>query len=151
MKTNHPAHAPVSLDRLHLNGAIAHADERADALSGPCAAQHAQLAAWLRELQERRKADSDPVAFFSYGSEHCFEHHKTAQDAIDAAEAAIDDYRGDAGDGWSEETDSICWGVIMQISTKVGERPRTKEDCCDPTCETVCDYALLPKLEVSHE
>lgn len=55
---NHPANGPVSLNRLSLNDAIAHADERADALSGPCAAQHAQLAAWLRELQERRKADS---------------------------------------------------------------------------------------------
>ncbi|KLV66289.1 hypothetical protein [Citrobacter sp. MGH106] len=64
MTTNHPAHGPVSLDRLSLNDAIAHADERAEALFGPCAAQHAQLATWLRELQERRKADSaDPVSF----------------------------------------------------------------------------------------
>ncbi|EAA6647923.1 hypothetical protein [Salmonella enterica] len=64
MTTNHPAHGPVSLDRLSLNDAIAHADERAEALFGPCAAQHAQLAAWLRELQERRKADSaEPVAW----------------------------------------------------------------------------------------
>lgn len=60
---NHPANGPVSLDRLSLNDAIAHADERADALSGPCAAQHAQLAAWLRELQERRKADSFLIRF----------------------------------------------------------------------------------------
>lgn len=56
---NHPAHGPVSLERLSLNDAIAHADERADALSGLCAAQHAQLAAWLRELQERNQADSE--------------------------------------------------------------------------------------------
>lgn len=61
MTTNHPAHGPVSLERLSLNDAIAHADERADALSGPCSAQHAQLAAWLRELQERRKADAVKV------------------------------------------------------------------------------------------
>lgn len=64
MTTNHPAHGPVSLERLSLNDAIAHADERADALFGPCAAQHAQLAAWLRELQERRKADSaEPIGW----------------------------------------------------------------------------------------
>lgn len=76
---NHPAHGPVSLDRLSLNDAIAHADERAEALFGPCAAQHAQLAAWLRELQERRKADAvkvidgaiaafgtEPVAYMTY-------------------------------------------------------------------------------------
>lgn len=69
---NHPAHCPVSLERLSLNDAIAHADERADALSGPCAAQHAQLAAWLRELQERRKADAVKVidgAIAAFGAE----------------------------------------------------------------------------------
>lgn len=72
MTTNHPAHGPVSLERLSLNDAIAHADERADALSGPCSAQHAQLAAWLRELQERRKADAVKViddAIAAFGAE----------------------------------------------------------------------------------
>ncbi|EPR6931630.1 hypothetical protein ACU78O_003388 [Escherichia coli] len=48
--------------------------------------------------------------YFSYGSEFSFECHKTAEEAIAAAEAAIDDYRGDACDGWSEEVESICWG-----------------------------------------
>lgn len=100
----------------------------------------------LTEALASRKA---PDGYFSYGSEHCFEHHKTAKDAIAAAEAAIDDYRGDACDGWSEEVDSICWGVIMQSSTKVGVRPRTDDDSCDPSIDTVCDYALLP--EVVHE
>lgn len=85
--------------------------------------------------------------FFSFGSEHGFEYHKTAQGAIDAAEAAIDDYRGDACDGWSEEVDSICWGVIKQSSTKVGERPRTADDHIDPAINTVCDYALLPSVQ----
>ncbi|ELS5419401.1 hypothetical protein ACRZJO_002428 [Citrobacter freundii] len=66
MTTNHPAHGPVSLDRLSLNDAIAHADERAEALFGPCAAQHAQLAAWLRELEERRKADSAEPIYQNY-------------------------------------------------------------------------------------
>ena len=57
MTNNKLTDEPMSLD-----AAITHADERAASLSGPCAAQHAQLAAWLRELQERRKADSEPVA-----------------------------------------------------------------------------------------
>nr|WP_252367945.1 hypothetical protein [Escherichia coli] len=86
-------------------------------------------------------------SYFSYGSEHNFEWHKTAEEAIESAEAAIDDYRGDACDGWSEEVDSICWGIIMQSSTKVGERPRNKDDCCDPAIDTICDYALLPNIE----
>lgn len=48
-------------NELTLEQAIQHAAEKACALSGPCAAQHVQLASWLRELQERRKADSEPV------------------------------------------------------------------------------------------
>lgn len=86
-------------------------------------------------------------SYFSYGSEHNFEWHKTAKEAIESAEAAIDDYRGDACDGWSEEVDSICWGIIMQSSTKVGERPRNEDDCCDPAIDTICDYALLPNID----
>lgn len=86
-------------------------------------------------------------SYFSYGSEHNFEWHKTAEEAIESAEAAIDDYRGDACDGWSEEVDSICWGIIMQSSTNVGERPRNEDDCCDPAIDTICDYALLPNIE----
>lgn len=86
-------------------------------------------------------------SYFSYGSEHNFEWHKTAEEAIESAEAAIDDYRGDACDGWNEEVDSICWGIIMQSSTKVGERPRNEDDCCDPAIDTICDYALLPNIE----
>ncbi|HFK5751215.1 TPA: hypothetical protein ACG0LX_000354 [Enterobacter ludwigii] len=87
------------------------------------------------------------ASYFSYGSEHNFEWHKTAEEAVEAAEAAIDDYRGDACDGWSEEVDSICWGIIMQSSTKVGERPRNEDDRCDPAIDTICDYALLPNIE----
>ncbi|HBT0394440.1 TPA: hypothetical protein ACRXX2_003551 [Klebsiella pneumoniae] len=49
---------------LTLEQAIQHTDEKAAALSGPCAEQHKQLAEWLRELQERRKADSEPVGYF---------------------------------------------------------------------------------------
>ncbi|EEX5922494.1 hypothetical protein DY360_001034 [Escherichia coli] len=86
-------------------------------------------------------------SYFSYGSEHNFEWHKTAEEAIESAEAAIDDYLGDACDGWSEEVDSICWGIIMQSSTKVGERPRNEDDCCDPAIDTICDYALLPNID----
>lgn len=87
------------------------------------------------------------ASYFSYGSEHYFEWHKTAAEAVEAAEAAIDDYRGDACDGWSEEVTSVCWGVIMQTATKVGERPRTEDDCVDPAIDTICDYELLPNIE----
>ncbi|HAU8004139.1 hypothetical protein [Escherichia coli] len=85
--------------------------------------------------------------YFSYGSEFIFECHKTAEEAIAAAEAAIDDYRGDACDGWSEEVESICWGVIIQQATKVGERKKRKCDRVSPWIERVCDYELRPNVE----
>ena len=85
--------------------------------------------------------------YFSYGSEFSFECHKTAKEAIAAAEAAIDDYRGDACDGWSEEVESICWGVIIQQATKVGERKKRKCDRVSPWIERVCDYELRPNVE----
>jgi hypothetical protein len=106
-------------------------------------AQEANLAALAAENAGLKAGAS----YFSYGSEHTFEWHKTAEDAVEAAEAAIDDYRGDACDGWSEEVDSICWGIIMQSSTKVGERPRKEDDRGDPAIDKICDYALLPNIE----
>lgn len=101
----------------------------------------------VQQLAAENVALKAGVSYFSYGSEHNFEWHKTAEEAVEAAEAAISDYRGDACDGWSEEVDSICWGIIMQSSTKVGERPRNEDDSCDPSIDTVCDYALLPNIE----
>lgn len=107
----------------------------------------ASVAAVINALAVENVALKSGASYFSYGSEHNFEWHKTAEEAVEAAEAAIDDYRGDACDGWSEEVDSICWGVIMQSSAKVGERPRNEDDRCDPAIDTVCDYALLPNIE----
>ncbi|WP_413676410.1 hypothetical protein [Pantoea dispersa] len=81
------------------------------------------------------------IGFFSYGSDSGFEEHESAEKAIEAADCDIDYYRGDACDGWSEETDQTVWGVIMQRATMVNEQPRT-EDLPDGSC----DYTLLPNL-----
>jgi len=52
----------VSDELMSLDAAIIHADERAASSSCACAAQHAQLASWLRELQQYRAA-AEPVAW----------------------------------------------------------------------------------------
>ncbi|MFG6473098.1 hypothetical protein [Klebsiella variicola] len=106
-----------------------------------------KLAKAFKQLASENVALKAGASYFSYGSERGFEWHKTANEAVDSAEAAIDDYRGDACDGWNEEVESICWGIIMQSSTMVGERPRTEEDRCDSAIDTICDYALLPAIE----
>ncbi|EOU7873879.1 ead/Ea22-like family protein [Escherichia coli] len=107
----------------------------------------AELETNLAALAAENAALKAGAMYFSYGSEFSFECHKTAEEAIAAAEAAIDDYRGDACDGWSEEVESICWGVIIQQATKVGERKKRKCDRVSPWIERVCDYELRPNVE----
>lgn len=107
----------------------------------------AELETNLAALAADNAALKAGAMYFSYGSEFSFECHKTAEEAIAAAEAAIDDYRGDACDGWSEEVESICWGVIIQQATKVGERKKRKCDRVSPWIERVCDYELRPNVE----
>ncbi|WP_273854441.1 hypothetical protein [Serratia liquefaciens] len=85
--------------------------------------------------------------FFAYDPDNGFEEFKTKDEAIAAAESYIDYYRGEACDGWPDEVAQVSWGIIIQESTRVNERPRTEDDCCDPAIETVCDYALLPNIE----
>lgn len=87
------------------------------------------------------------IGFFSYGSDSGFEEHESAEKAIAAADSDIDYYRGDACDGWSEETDCTVWGVILQRATMIDERPRNEEDSyLGSHISSVCDYALLPNL-----
>lgn len=50
--------------------------------------------------------------YFSYDPDCGFEQHDTAEEARKAAETALDHYRDQAADGWSEEVESICWGEI---------------------------------------
>lgn len=85
--------------------------------------------------------------FFAYDPDNGFEEFKTKDEAIAAAESYIDYYRGEACDGWPDEVAQVSWGIIIQESTRVNERPRTEDDGCDPAIETVCDYALLPNIE----
>lgn len=87
------------------------------------------------------------IGFFSYGTDSGFEEHDSAENAIAAADGDIDYYRGDACDGWSEETDRTVWGVIMQRATVTGLRPVTEDDNCDPSIKEWCDYTLLPNVE----
>lgn len=87
------------------------------------------------------------IGFFSYGTDSGFEEHDSAEKAIAAADSDIDYYRGDACDGWSEETDRTVWGVIMQRATVTGLRAVTEDDNCDPSIKEWCDYTLLPNVE----
>lgn len=108
----------------------------------------ADLLAHIERLTaESVQLRSGPQGFFCYDSDSGYEEFPTMEKAIEAADAAIDYYRGEACDGWSEETDRVCWGIVMQKATMTDEREATKEDCLADHIEKFCDYVLLPQLQ----
>jgi hypothetical protein len=89
-----------------------------------------------------------PATYFSYSPDDGYEEHDSPEKAK-AADAAIDAYRGEACDGWSDEVTSVTWGVVAQRAAKFGERKRTNEDAhLSPEIQTVCDYYLAPEVTV---
>ncbi|WP_243211068.1 hypothetical protein JQ760_028485 (plasmid) [Klebsiella pneumoniae] len=90
-----------------------------------------------------------PATYFSYSPDGGYEEHDSPEKARAAAVAAIDAYRGEACDGWSDEVTSVTWGVVAQRATKFGQRKRTEEDAhLSPEIQTVCDYYLAPEVPV---
>lgn len=110
------------------------------AVAGDTIARVQQLVAESASLGSGR-------TYFSYGADAGYEEHSTAEKARESAEADIDEYRGEACDGWSDEVDQVVWGVVIERSTQTGLRKRTDEDSCDPSIADICDYVLLPEIE----
>ncbi|MGL4753739.1 MAG: hypothetical protein ACRCXB_15270 [Aeromonadaceae bacterium] len=51
--------------------------------------------------------------YFSFDHENGFQVWKTPEEAHNAAQAAIDDYRDAMDDeGWYDEVEAVCWGQI---------------------------------------
>lgn len=77
--------------------------------------------------------------FFMYSPEAGFEWHPTAESAKAAANAEIDAYRDEAGDGWDEAVERVCWGDIRQDARIVSDVPAPPGSSCD----RMIDYALV--------
>lgn len=95
----------------------------------------------LRQLAAENVGLKAGRNFFMYSDDAGFETYPTREEAIKAAEEMIDDYRGDAGDGWPEEAGTTRWGVIIQQATECDyEKPSTENGWLGS-----CDYRLLPE------
>lgn len=101
-------------NQLTLEQAIQHTDEKAATLSGPCAEQHKQLAEWLRELQERRKAerDSEPVGKpFMYGiadpDGNAYIDELCVREDLGLVEDTVNELNYDR-----EEGDELCYSAV---------------------------------------
>ncbi|WEJ90200.1 MAG: hypothetical protein P0Y63_04055 [Klebsiella huaxiensis] len=95
----------------------------------------------LRQLAAENVGLKAGRKFFMYSDDAGFETYPTREEAIKAAEEMIDDYRGDAGDGWPEEAGTTRWGVIIQQATECDyEKPSAENGWLGS-----CDYRLLPE------
>ncbi|MGY0246291.1 hypothetical protein [Klebsiella michiganensis] len=101
---------------------------------------------------EKLRAERDQLAaenvgltsgfsFFMHSPDAGFETYKTRDEAINAANEMIDEYRGDAGDGWPEEVEQTVWGVIIQHAVQCDIKKPSEEN----RWEGSCDYKLLPE------
>ena len=99
------------------------------------------LAKAYQQLAAENVALKAGRSYFMYSDDAGFETHSTREEAIKAAEEMIDDYRGDAGDGWPEEAGTTRWGVIIQQATECDyEKPSAENGWMGS-----CDYRLLPE------
>ncbi|MDU3005205.1 MAG: hypothetical protein E7B72_15320, partial [Enterococcus faecalis] len=82
--------------------------------------------------------------FFMYSEETGFEFHKTKTDAIKSAEDMIGVCREEVcSEGWPEDTESICWGVIMQKATEADFEKPSEENGWIGWSE----FSLTPSIE----
>ncbi|HBT5244293.1 TPA: hypothetical protein MB799_001546 [Klebsiella quasipneumoniae] len=99
------------------------------------------LAKAFKQLAAENVALKAGRSYFMYSDDAGFETYQTREEAIKAAEEMIDDYRGDAGDGWPEEAGTTRWGVIIQQATECDyEKPSAENGWLGS-----CDYRLLPE------
>ncbi|WP_200664120.1 hypothetical protein [Raoultella ornithinolytica] len=95
----------------------------------------------LRQLAAENVGLTSGFSFFMHSPDAGFETYKTRDEAINAANEMIDEYRGDAGDGWPEEVEQTVWGVIIQHAVQCDIKKPSEEN----RWEGSCDYKLLPE------
>lgn len=108
------------------------------------AEQLANAESKCRELAAENSGQKSGFKYFSYSEMAGFEEHDTAESAMKSADADLSGERDEASsEGWSEETDTICWGVIVQkaVENKF-EKPSEENGWIGWS-----DYALLPPIE----
>lgn len=82
--------------------------------------------------------------YFAYSHEMGIEFFPSAELAKERAERELDEYREYAGsEGWSEDTESVCWGKVNEFCKVVSEKEVTEEDPWFGEFDRVVDYGLV--------
>ncbi|EMO2287719.1 hypothetical protein REY87_001003 [Klebsiella variicola] len=103
------------------------------------------LAKAFKQLAAENVALKTGVTYFAYSPEYGFDYFKDKQSAIDTAQAEIDAYREDAGDGWSEDVQRVSWGIVIQQAQGFDAQGLHTSDSRH-TYQT-CNYRLVDSVE----
>jgi len=89
--------------------------------------------------------------YFAYDSEEGFDIFNTLAEAQARAESYLSQYQADAGDGWSEEVASVCYGVIFGGAVETERKPWNEhqidlglEPSEHPEFDEYVDYEIGP-------
>ena len=109
-----------------------------------------ELEAKVAALQALASGFESPAGdvFYSFDPETGLEEHDTAEEAAAAAGEAIDEYRFNAGDGWSEAVAQVQWGRLIPLGVAVEQRDDSPEGAVlakERGVDYMCDYALAPQ------
>ncbi|MBE5528411.1 hypothetical protein A9J41_12950 [Laribacter hongkongensis] len=88
--------------------------------------------------------DSNPpglLRFFAYDNEVGFERFNTEVEAKKFVQDSIDEYRGEAAEGWPEEVENICWGVVLGTTQEV-QIADSEGNTTDLSGDRYVDYTL---------
>ncbi|WP_164134377.1 hypothetical protein [Serratia marcescens] len=99
-----------------------------------------ELLVLTSELLANREAQ--PVAYFAAAPDYGWDMFKNKEDAIATCQAEIDAYRDCRDDGWDDDVQRVCWGVVMQKAEGFDLQGLHTSNS-NHTYQT-CDYSLHP-------
>ena len=105
------------------------------------------VAAELENLAQASRIDGvdsnlpGSLRFFAYDDEVGFERFNTEAEAKNSVQESIDEYRAIAAEGWPEEVENICWGIVLG-TTKEVPLADSEGNTTDLSGDRCVDYTL---------
>ncbi|EON3349713.1 hypothetical protein ACNHFG_002870 [Yersinia enterocolitica] len=96
----------------------------------------------LSAANERLKGEPVPVAYFAAAPDYGWDMFNNKEDAIATCQAEIDAYRECRDDGWDDDVQRVCWGIVIQKAEGF-DHQGVHTSNSHHTYQT-CDYSLRP-------
>jgi len=98
----------------------------------------------IQQMYNELKGEQVPVAYFAAAPDYGWDMFKNKEDAIATCQAEIDAYRDCRDDGWDDNVQRVCWGVVLQKAEGFDQQGVHTSNS-HHTYQT-CDYSLQPEL-----